>query len=68
MVQLLANRYRGDLRLGGVGSGHHAFEAVLPDKLRLEVQLRGTDRLCVRRIVDGAELPSALPGARELAA
>ena len=68
VTQMLANRYRDDLRLGGVGSGHHAFEVTVPDQLAAELQPSGTRSLRVRRIVDATELTGAPRGAHELAA
>jgi hypothetical protein len=48
VARLLANLYRADLRQAGLGSGCHAFRAVLPAGLSGPVE--------VRRAADGAEL------------
>ena len=58
IARTLANRYRADLWHAGLGSGCHAFEVALPEALHAQAQrLHGTG-LRVRRIADGAELPS----------
>jgi hypothetical protein len=49
VARVLANLYRADLRQAGIGSGCHAFRAVLP--------AGDTGRLEVHRAADGAELP-----------
>jgi VCBS repeat-containing protein len=49
VARVLANLYRADLRDAGLGSGCHAFRAVLP--------AGAIGRLEVYRAVDGAELP-----------
>lgn len=46
--RVLANRYRADLRLAGIGSGCHAFRFLLPP---------GEGNITVTRIADGAILP-----------
>ena len=51
LLSLIANGYRADLRLAGVGSGLHAFD------LKAPVALSGGERIEVRRAVDGAALP-----------
>jgi hypothetical protein len=48
-AQLLANRYRADLREAGLGSGCHAFELAIPPGLAAPFTLR--------RSLDGTELP-----------
>jgi Hint domain len=53
--QVLANRYRADLKQAGLGSGHHSFSFIPPAGLALNA---GT--VVVRRSLDGAVLaPSA---------
>ena len=53
--RLLANRYRADLVVAGVGGGRHAFELVMPQGLSaLEPQV-----ISVVREADGAELPGS---------
>jgi hypothetical protein len=60
---VLANGFRADLRAAGLGSGCHAFDALLPAGLGGDV--------VVRRVVDGAPLPQTLdslaPGGRQAA-
>ena len=54
IVRALANRYRGDLKAAGLGSGRHAFDVALPavaDATRLEVR-RSSDHM----LLDAVEL------------
>ncbi len=65
IARTLANRFRADLWQAGLGSGCHAFEAALPEAAQAQAQRRHGTGLRVRRITDGAELPSpswAVPG------
>ncbi|OYV37090.1 MAG: hypothetical protein B7Z81_06495 [Acidocella sp. 20-61-6] len=48
-AQLLANRYRADLRDAGIGNGCHAFELAIPPGL--------AGPFTLRRSLDGTELP-----------
>jgi hypothetical protein len=52
ILKFLANRYRNDLRLAGVGSGCHAFQVTLPQSL--------TGAFEIRRAADGEVLGSWL--------
>lgn len=53
VTRTLANQWRADLQAAGLGSGRHAFEAVLPAAIPHAEQ----NRLMVRRSHDGAMLP-----------
>ena len=50
--QVLANRYRPDLKRAGIGSGYHSFAFTLPDGLAF-----ASNAVEVRRSLDGAVLP-----------
>ncbi len=50
--QVLANRYRGDLKRAGIGSGFHSFRFTPPDGIALV-----PDAVEVRRALDEAVLP-----------
>ena len=50
--QVLANRYREDLKQAGLGGGCHAFRFTPPDGVALTLRL-----VEVRRSLDGATLP-----------
>ena len=54
MAQVLANRYREDLKRAGIGSGHHSFAFTLPDGLAF-----ASNAVEVRRSLDGAVLPAS---------
>jgi hypothetical protein len=58
--QTLANRYREDLEVAGLGSGRHSFSFAVPDGLLL---LPGTVE--VRRSLDGAALKFSTDALRE---
>jgi len=57
--QVLANRYRADLKQTGLGSGRHSFSFVPPAGLALNA---GT--VVVRRSLDGAVLPLSAQAGR----
>jgi uncharacterized repeat protein (TIGR03803 family) len=59
--QVLANRYREDLKQGGAGSGSHSFEFTLPSELAL-----APDEVEVRRSLDGAALERPIDAWRML--
>ena len=59
--QILANRYREDLKRAGLGSGCHSFEFTSPDVLDFV-----SDALEVRRSLDGAELELSVHAQRRL--
>ena len=53
LVRILANRYRPDLRLAGIGDGRHGFDVTVPGGL----SPLSRHVLEVRRETDGAALP-----------
>ncbi len=68
VARVLADRYRDDLRRGGVGAGHHAFEVLLSDTARPNLLRQGTHALRVRRVADGAPLTNRLWAMQDRAA
>jgi hypothetical protein len=57
VAQVLAERFRPDLRQAGIGDGSHAFAVRLPDTLSNPDR----DAIAVRRSADGALLPFMTP-------
>ncbi|MDB5395277.1 MAG: putative glycosyltransferase, partial [Rhodospirillales bacterium] len=54
IANILANRYRADLKDAGYGDGRHAFDVILP-----ELSALIEHEIHVRRQADGAELPGS---------
>jgi len=55
--RVLANRYRGDLRAAGLGSGNHGFELDLPDGIRGTSEVRRASDQAVLRLSTAASQP-----------
>ena len=52
--QVLANRYREDLKRAGMGSGCHSFKFTVPDGIAFT-----PDFVAVKRSLDGKVLPQS---------
>ncbi len=57
--QVLANRYREDLKRAGVGNGCHSFRFAVPDGVAL-----APNSVAVQRSLDGKVLPRSVQAKR----